>query len=44
MPYGPGTYGKQVGRPSKKDKLPQSRELLIDKMKTSNKKPDKGYA
>ena len=41
MPYGTGTYCKQVGRPPSKQKAskrkaPNTRELVIAKMKTSN--------
>jgi len=48
MPYGPGTYGKQVGRPPDTQKAagksqPSSRDLLISKMKQNKTPVRKSY-
>ena len=40
MPYGKGTYGSKVGRPSKKDKMdPKLRKAAMKKMAAKKKKP-----
>lgn len=39
MPYGKGTYGKKVGRPSNEDKMnPNLKRLAMMKMKKKPKK------
>jgi hypothetical protein len=38
MPYGPGTYGKQVGRPKKKVKALKKRKLKPAKGKRMQRK------
>ena len=48
MPYGPGTYGKQVGRPPDTQKAagkrqPSGRDLLISKMKQNKAPVRKSY-
>mgnify|MGYP003111254716 CR=1 FL=1 len=38
MPYGKGTYGKKVGRPSKEDKAnPKLKKMAVMKMKKAAK-------
>ena len=48
MPYGPGSYGKQLGRPTDAQKAagksqPSSRDLLISKMKQTKAPVRKSY-
>ncbi len=39
MPYGKGTYGSKVGRPSKADKMnPTLKQVAMKKMKAKKKK------